>query len=295
MATGLNLEGKDPKSAVVLFCQRYVSRPVAKDDIVYVVQKHPEGHQATIKLNCIEGHEFAGEFAANPKDAEKNAAKQVLDFYADLIATMPASGKHNKNKRKAPGEVESMAMVPITDVGLQVNAAEDPVAKMQRLMPMPMPSEVMRTSKSELNSHCSKILRRVMNKGEVLYETNNVPGGFQATVQMPGLPDEWGTQVWAGEVSAKKADAEQSVASIALDAIQADPRLMALYGQPPKVKNWNPSKGKGKGGHKGGMAGMHMGSDYGVSSLGGMAHMGYQQPQAMGGFGFAGYGMGGFS
>ena len=41
------------------------------------------------------------------------------------------------------------------------------------------------------------------------------------------LPDEWATKVFVGEVSGKKSDAEQSAASLALAAIQADPLLMS--------------------------------------------------------------------
>merc|ERR1719356_1367461 len=103
------------------------------------------------------------------------------------------------------------------------------------------------TAKSDLQSTCSKILRRVMGKGEVQYETHQVVGGFQTTVKMPGMPGEWGQQIWAGEVSAKKQESEQSAATMALEAIRADPSLMAQHNAPPKPKNWSPGQGKGKG------------------------------------------------
>merc|ERR1719443_1701901 len=37
--------------------------------------------QATVKLLCLQGQEFAGEICSNAKDAEKSAAQQALQFY----------------------------------------------------------------------------------------------------------------------------------------------------------------------------------------------------------------------
>ncbi|CAK0846953.1 unnamed protein product [Prorocentrum cordatum] len=93
-----------------------------------------------------------------------------------------------------------------------------------------------------------------MEKNEVMYETHQVVGGYQSTVRMPGLPDEWGAQIWAGEVTLKKQDSEQSAAQIALDALRADPGLMAAHNAPQKPKNWSPHgcKGRGRGVLKGG-------------------------------------------
>lgn len=296
---GLDLEGRDPKTGVNMFCQRYCSRPVAKDDIVYTTHKHSGGYQSTVMLNCIEGHEFAGEVASTAKDAEKSAAKQVLEFFATEIASMPVSGSKQTKKRKAVLQGEAVPagqLLPGTIQALSALGEADP--KLPKIEPEPV-----KTAKGELNACCSKILRRVMQKGEVMYETNMVPGGFQSTVQLPGLPDEWGNQVWAGEVCAKKTDAEQSVAAIALEAISADPQLMALFNQPPKPKTWRPPmKGKGKGGSGygsssplgGSFGASSLGAGYGSSLGGGLGYaVGAAPTLAMGGFGaFGGYGMG---
>jgi hypothetical protein len=217
----------DPKTAVNQFCQRYCRRPLSKEDIAYTVQKFEGGYQCTVKLNCIEGQEFAGELHQTQKEAEKSASVQILTFYQTQIAQMPKAEK----KKKKPASA--------TDGG---------ASKMLKPDGTPMdPQEIARSSKSELNSTCSKILRRLMEKGDVQYETAECVGGYQATVQMPGLPGEWGQQIWAGEVTSKKQDAEQSAAAIALAAIRADPSLMAQHNAPPKPKNWTPGAGKGKG------------------------------------------------
>jgi dsRNA-specific ribonuclease len=236
------LAAKDPKTAVNQFCQRYCARPVTKDDIAYICEKYPGGFQATCKLNCIEGQEFAGELLPTQKEAEKSASQQVLAFYAEQIANMPKAASKNKKKRPA-AEVTTFEGVPAG--ALAPGTAGLPVANAAV------------TAKSELNSTCMKIMRRVMAKGEIVYETAQVVGGFQATVQVPNLPNEWGQQVWAGEVTEKKQEAEQSAAQIALDAIKQDPVMMASLNAPAKPKN--NSWAGGKGGKKGKMMPMQPG------------------------------------
>lgn len=234
------LASKDTKTAVNEFCQRFCARPVAKEDIQYTTQKYPGGFQTTLKLNCIEGKEFAGELAPNQKDAEKSAGQQVLDFYADQINTMPKGGK----KKKSSGGAAGAGPAKFPRIGEGTPGMP--------LAPGSMGGNPATSAKSELNSTCSKIMRRVMEKGDVMYETHNVEGGYQSTVNMPKLPNEWGAQVWAGEVCSKRQDAEQSVAAIALEAIKDDPELMAAFNAPQKPKNWSPMgvgcKSKGKGG-----------------------------------------------
>ncbi|CAK0845795.1 unnamed protein product [Prorocentrum cordatum] len=150
---------------------------------------------------------------------------------------MPKAGK----KRKASGGGAGAPAAQMARLGEPMVPGMSPVAAV---------GNPATSAKSELNSTCSKIMRRVMEKGDVMYETHTVEGGYQSTVTMPKLPNEWGQQVWAGEVCTKRQDAEQSVAAIALEAIRADPELMAAFNAPQKPKNWSPcgSKGKGKGG-----------------------------------------------
>jgi len=256
------LAAKDTKTAVNEFCQRFCHRPVTKEDIQYVVQKYPGGFQATVKLNCIEGKEFAGELAPNQKEAEKSAGQQVLDFYAEQINNMP---KLTGKKKKSSG-----------------SGLGDPAAKVARIGEPAVVGAL--SPKSELNSTCSKIMRCVMEKGHVVYEAYQVEGGFQATVTMPKLPGEWGQQVWAGEVNSKKQEAEQSAAAIALEALRSDPSLMAAHNAPQKPKNWTPGQGKGKSkgpgcitkGGKGLQVGAQAANQWNAAALGmgGMGGMG---------------------
>merc|ERR1719162_2547381 len=79
----------DSKTALNQFCQRLCQRPVTRADIEYTVNKIGVQFQAIVKLNCIQGQEFAGELASSPKDAEKAAAAQALKAHQMTIATLP--------------------------------------------------------------------------------------------------------------------------------------------------------------------------------------------------------------
>merc|ERR1712183_483566 len=253
--------------------------PIGKTDVVYTSTKVATGgYQATVKLACMEDAEFAGDVMPQAKDAEKSAAQQALDHYADVIATLPASEK-NKNKRKTPG----------------ADGAEGAAAAAA-------PHSAAHTgAKAELNVMCSKILKRTMAKSDILYTTNPVAGqGYQATVTMPALPGEWATHVFAGEPSPKKPDAEQSAASMAVAAMKEDSSLMTLLSVENSKqksaqkfhKGKDGKKGGGKGGFKGGFDGGGFGGGGfgggGFGGMGGMGGMGFGGMGGMGGMGFGG-------
>merc|ERR1719444_113853 len=88
----------DPKTSLNQFCQRYCSRPVTKADVMYTTTKFgPSQFQAIVKLNCLEGQEYAGELSPNPKYAEKSAADQALQAFAAVIASLAPPVRKNKN------------------------------------------------------------------------------------------------------------------------------------------------------------------------------------------------------
>lgn len=236
------LASKDAVSGLAHFCQRYVSRPTSKEDISYQNSRLPNGHQCTVKVDCLGGLEFAGEVCSNAKEAKLSASQQVLNHFADQIASMPAVTKKpkNNNKRKSSGQ-----LMPDATKSQRLDDSDGP-----KVLP---PSA---SNKGDLNTLYCKIIRRVINKGEVIYQTGNVQGGYQSQVQLPGLPDPWDKQIWAGEVMEKKGDAEQSVAGVALATLRSEPSLMAMHDAPKKPNAWimgggMQRKGKGKGGFKG--------------------------------------------
>jgi len=218
----------DTKTALNQFCQRLCQRPVTRTDIEYTVNKIGVQFQAIVKLNCIQGQEFAGELSLSPKEAEKAAAQQALKAHQTTIDTLPppVTGRQKKKEKTqagavGPGGIEVMPKPP---------DEENPAL----------------TPKVKLNSVCMRIVKRALQKGETAYNTQQAIGGFHTTLTLNCLPDEWAKRAWAGKVCSAKQAAEQSAAEFALAAIEEDETLMARAAKSRPV-----AEGKGKGSGKG--------------------------------------------
>ncbi|CAK9026194.1 unnamed protein product [Durusdinium trenchii] len=221
-------EGMDSKTRLNQFCQRYCLRPVTRKDILYSTTKFGnKQYQSIVRLNCMESQEYAGELCEAPKDAEKSAAQQALKAFQAVIASLPA-GKPVK-KKPPPSELD--------EVNKQIADAENPAL----------------TDKVKLNALCMRIAKRPLEKGETIYETQQLgvgknPSGYQATVRLPCLPEDWAMKLFAGEVCQNKQAAEQSAAGIALKALEEDQALCALAEEkvPKKPSEKEGKKAKGK-------------------------------------------------
>ncbi|CAE8610197.1 unnamed protein product, partial [Polarella glacialis] len=224
------MDGMDAKTRLNQFCQRFCVRPVTKMDIVYSTTKFGNNqYQAIVKLNCMEGQEYAGELSANPKEAEKSAAQQAMQAYSTVLSQLPPLRAGQKKKKPAA-------------------SADGAVKK-----PIPEGENPAMTDKVKLNALCMKIAKRALQKGETLYETRQMgigkaPTGYQTTVRLVCLPGEWANKMFAGQVCQNKQSAEQSAAGIALAAMLLDPELAeAAAKAPEKKKAERPEGGKGKG------------------------------------------------
>lgn len=220
----------DAKTDLNQFCQRYCKRPVTKQDIVYVVNRFGHQYQSIVKLNCFSGQEYAGHLSMSAKEAEKSAAQQALMAYASTIETLGPKEDPQKNRRKIQQSLTPQELA--AKKAKQLEAGENPAI----------------TPKTKLNSLCIKIAKRYLQKGETVYESLKVTGGYQATVKLVALPGEWAGRCWAGEVCSTKQKAEQSAAGIALNQILADPEL-SEEAQKPKGKGKGKGKGKDKEGY----------------------------------------------
>jgi len=238
--------GDDPKTALNTFCQRYCKRAISKTDIEYHTQRLGTVMQSTVKLNCLDGVEFAGEVASNQKDAEKNAAKQAMQNYAAEYAGLAPAGKNSKKK----------AADPFAGLGGPALGLGGPPA----LAHTPDP---MSNAKVALNQGLMRIMKKTLTKEDVVFNTVSTALGFQSTVSVPFLPAEWGGFAWAGEVATKKKEAEENAAQQAVAALRADPAMCQAMDTPP-VK---PNKGFGKGKSKG--FGKSFGKGYGGGGMGG--------------------------
>jgi len=215
------------KGQLVQFLQKYTQRPLTKDDIVYTVSKFGAQCQAIVKLNALDGQEYAGHLCSDSKAAERSAADQALQ--ANMTLVNATVGQAQKRKfALGPGQPSNgPALVPPRNAGLAVPMKVPQVppakkAKVDDTVPATM------TPKVQLNSLVGKLSNKVpaLEKGDFIYSTSQIGSEFQATVQIISLPGEWATRAWAGHLSATKMAAEQSAAEQALQDLTADPQLM---------------------------------------------------------------------
>lgn len=185
----------DAKTKLNQFCQKKCRKVITKTDVVYNCDQVQSdvgiSYQASVTLNCLEAISFAGAVCGDKKTAEKSAAQEALTHFADEVDTIldqPAAKKQKKEKSE-------------TDKTPSVFGAG--------------------AGKSELNMALAKILKRPLSKQDAVYETEKIEGvGFQSTLKLPNLPEEWASKSWAGEAMAKKTDAEHSAAQIAAEDIK---------------------------------------------------------------------------
>lgn len=211
----------DHKCELNQFLQKHCKRSLTKNDIVYTVSKFGQQSQAIVKLNCLEGQEYAGHLCADPKSAEKSAAEQALQANFLLV-----QAQKDQPKRLMSGE-DSF----VVEKNPRVDPALNPAI----------------TPKTELNSLIGKISKKVLQKGETLYVANKIGSLYQATVQSAALPDEWASRAWAGELCPTRQQAEQSAAEQALKDIKEDAELMEKAQRPGKPGSKGPkTSGGGK-------------------------------------------------
>mmetsp|Transcript_28887 Transcript_28887/g.54169 ORF Transcript_28887/g.54169 Transcript_28887/m.54169 type:complete len:343 (+) Transcript_28887:96-1124(+) len=206
------------------FLMKHCKRPVSKEDTVWTVRRFGAAEfQASVRMVCLDGLEYAGEVCADPKAAQNSAAEQVLVNNQELV---DAAGSSNGKRKAAP----------------VLNAAE----KRQKALEEGAldPDNPAITPKTQLNSLVMKIVKRFLKKGETAYECKKVGTAYQATVTIAALPGEWGEHAWAGHLCATKQKAEQSAAHEALKDIEGDPEMAAEAATP---KGGGRGKGKGKG------------------------------------------------
>jgi len=178
---------------------KFCKKMIGKQDIVYTVSQVGQVMQAIVKINCIDGIEFAGEPATNEKDAERNVARQAMLSYAgevQKLASQPSAKKWTKKK--------SAGSAAASQAGAQA-WNDHPKTKLMEVL--------------------ARILGRNPVKDDCLLQHIQTPVGFQATIQLPGLPGKMGTMAWAGQVVQFWKDAEKSAAKIALDAISKNPEF----------------------------------------------------------------------
>jgi dsRNA-specific ribonuclease len=267
--TCVGLDPSDPKLALSHFCQRYCRRKLNNEDIQFATNHFMNtGFQSVVKLNCLGGQEFVGELGVTQKDAERKAAEQALAAHAVAIANLPpepmnhpfgmSSARPHQQQQRVPPRMGPGVMGGMPMAGRSNPAQGMPMGggiprqQQPRVAPPPSrPAAIPKkpkadllenaavTSKSQFNACCMKLVKRLMQKEEITYETVAVPesdatpAGFQSMVKAPCLPGGYASMSWTGVLRGNKRDAEQSAADKALRALAAVPQFSVAFGAAP--------------------------------------------------------------
>jgi len=205
----------DHKTELTVVLQRLVGRTLTKGDVAYEVAAVDSGFQATVKLVCLAGEEYAGEVCPTEKAAEHAAANQALLVNAEAVAALPPSNKPpRRGKAKAAPGVRPPGPGPMQAEGN-------------------MKTELV----NRLQMHCS----RTMTKPDIVYEVSELAGQFQASVKLMCLeiPQEYMGHAGATEKAAEHSAAEMALmeqATWSLPAAVAPPALVAVPANGQKAR-----------------------------------------------------------
>eukprot|EP00420_Gonyaulax_spinifera_P024159 CAMPEP_0197894618 /NCGR_PEP_ID=MMETSP1439-20131203/35924_1 /TAXON_ID=66791 /ORGANISM="Gonyaulax spinifera, Strain CCMP409" /LENGTH=370 /DNA_ID=CAMNT_0043514993 /DNA_START=66 /DNA_END=1178 /DNA_ORIENTATION=- len=220
------------KTTLVEFCQRYCGKSMGKGDIAYTTNEYDSQFQSTVKLDCVEGQEFAGELCSSAKEAEQAAAKQALEGLKSEADSIAAQGRKKGGGKYGKGGQEPE--IPPLNV------------------------------KNKLREALKQFLGRDLTDGDMVYETSPAQGGHIARLKLPNLPGALGNRFFMGCVSPYKRDTMLVAAKAAVETMLADPNGQAIdlskvpdddsKKEPKKRKegtssssSWGKSKGWGKG------------------------------------------------
>lgn len=211
------------KTELNTYCQRVVRRSLSKADIMYTMVSFGPYHQAIVKLQCLDGITVAGELFDNHREAVQSAAKEALEFHASTYGPSVLEKNEEKAKTKDAKRTRGEAKPKLGAHPEEPPATEDTPAA----IPSSTPKEITATEdtptanpsltpKVVLNTMCTRLARRYLVKGDTVYTTSQVDGGFKAQVKLNALPGRWQHLHWTGEVCHTKREAEQSCAEKAL-------------------------------------------------------------------------------
>jgi len=179
----------DFKTQLAQLLQKMTGRSLKREDVVYTTVANGGRFQASVKLVCTTGAEYAGELCANTKEAHQSAAAFALGDFAPEIAAAPPKAPKPRRERAA---------------------AKPPSAQ---LAPMAVPM-----SKTELAQKLQAYCKRSMTRADVVYETAKTPdGGFQSTVKLMAVGGvEFAGEVSTGEKLAQHSAAQQALVNISM-------------------------------------------------------------------------------
>eukprot|EP00746_Dinoflagellata_sp_MGD_P125565 gnl/MRDRNA2_/MRDRNA2_60335_c0_seq1.p1 gnl/MRDRNA2_/MRDRNA2_60335_c0~~gnl/MRDRNA2_/MRDRNA2_60335_c0_seq1.p1 ORF type:complete len:695 (-),score=179.73 gnl/MRDRNA2_/MRDRNA2_60335_c0_seq1:330-2105(-) len=199
-------------------CTRLHQQHLKKGDILYETAEATEGGwQSLVTMKVLPGDlaetPIAGETCDTEKEAEESAAKFAIEAIMvdeEVVKAIEESKPFPPEEDRAERQRNSKRM---RGSGM-VEANMGPDGE---------------TKKQSLNNYILKVLPRSKKKGDIVYTTAQVQGGYQSTVKCPCLPTPLAEAEFAGEVCEIERDSEHSAAGIALTALMDDPEIQELH------------------------------------------------------------------
>eukprot|EP00746_Dinoflagellata_sp_MGD_P009745 gnl/MRDRNA2_/MRDRNA2_119920_c0_seq1.p1 gnl/MRDRNA2_/MRDRNA2_119920_c0~~gnl/MRDRNA2_/MRDRNA2_119920_c0_seq1.p1 ORF type:complete len:219 (+),score=52.45 gnl/MRDRNA2_/MRDRNA2_119920_c0_seq1:135-791(+) len=108
-----------------------------------------------------------------------------------------------------------------------------------------MPPPGIPSQQTQLNNSIQKILRRDLEKKEIVFDVVKETGGVRASVTTPAMSRTYGQKVHTGDIKTTHADAKESAASTALQSILSNRELLAIHDEPKLVRDVPPSDPNG--------------------------------------------------
>eukprot|EP00931_Biecheleriopsis_adriatica_P051379 TRINITY_DN29795_c0_g1_i1.p1 TRINITY_DN29795_c0_g1~~TRINITY_DN29795_c0_g1_i1.p1 ORF type:complete len:340 (-),score=74.93 TRINITY_DN29795_c0_g1_i1:43-1062(-) len=210
----------DYKSELNKALQKHCRRPITKTDVMYTLNTFGHQCQGVVKLNCLDGQEYAGHLANDPKVAGQSAAEQAFNANQATFAASAAIVTPVGVKRPRVQGGEPAAKMATGELGVRLPRTE-------------------KAAKTELNNACQKICQRTIQKGEIAFNVTEIGSQFQATVQCSCLPGDFAARAWAGELKDSRPAAEASAAAQAVNDIQNAPDFALKLAEPSKSKPKN--------------------------------------------------------
>jgi len=230
------------KTELLVFCQRKSNKSIQQGDIVYKIEMWGNEYQATVKLNCFGGDEFAGELCATERQAEMAAAHQALVAHADELEQQRAM------KRKALEDARDAQKFPRVDM-------QPPAMQMQpqgmQMQPQAMQSEESLTIddadvEARLQMVLMQILGRQPESTDLVYDfATTADGGTRARLSLPTTPGCEGKHFHA--ITPSEQSAKLQVSTQAVTWIMKLPQMMPPMGAMPVEDSSGKMGGKGYG------------------------------------------------
>lgn len=195
----------DAKTELVIFCQWSCGRPMGRKDVRYSAARQGGQHVATVRMNCFCGEEFVGAPQANRRRAEQAAAEKALRAFEKERAQMA---------RAAP--------------------------KRRRVQTSAAACDTHPSVKQRLHDVCTRVLGHPPQAGDVVYEVAAENGGVTATLRLPCLPGELGSQVWTSRLCISRHDARLQAAAAALATVLEDPACGSMAPANDNLQSYQP-------------------------------------------------------